>query len=364
MEFVPSNDGAGRPERAVKAQPRPAIAEVEFSRLKACCMAEKPEHGVANARSIDQAVAQHHVAAAFAMHRAGLGKAHHAGAKARRGRKCPGMKFRIAAGQPARIAIGGRWFVGQRREGVDFGAGAMPAGQHMRIDEAEGGVGGKRDALAGRSQRQRRVAENRGNGAATAIMPSRSRWRSARSARPAIRDARSACSAGLHQSEMTLGQDQPGIARYRAKDSDAAGRHGVGDEGAMPFAAHTVEHDPGDAHRLVMSGKPARHRRRGLRLPGDIEHQQHREAEARREVGGRTEAAKPCSTVTAKRTLRIGAPLPGAPSNSPMAPSMMTIAAPVAASPRMASSSGGGIAQLSRLRLAAPVAAAWKAGSI
>jgi hypothetical protein len=40
------------------------------------------------------------------------------------------------------------------------------------------------------------------------------------------------------------------------------------------------------------------------------------------------------------------------------------MSAPLAASAASASSIGGGIAQLSRLKLRAPVAAAWKAGSI
>ena len=55
---------------------------------------------------------------------------------------------------------------------------------------------------------------------------------------------------------------------------------------------------------------------------------------------------------------------PGTPSNRPIEPSATTISAASAASPAIWPSKGPGIAKLSRLALGAPVAAAWKAGSI
>ena len=47
-----------------------------------------------------------------------------------------------------------RRLVGERREAHDLGPGPPPAVEDVRIDEREGGVGGERDALAGRRQRR------------------------------------------------------------------------------------------------------------------------------------------------------------------------------------------------------------------
>ena len=92
--------------------------------------------------------------------------------------------------------------------------------------------------------------------------------------------------------------------------------------------------------------KPAQQSGGRLRLPGDVDHQQHRQAEPRGEV--------------CRRSAPAGAP--GMPSNRPMAPSMTRRSACAAPSRTSASSSEGGIAQLSRLKLGRPVAAAWKRG--
>ena len=64
----------------------------------------------------------------------------------------PGMKFRIAAGQPDHVAGPGR--APRRRageNGMNLGSRRAPAIEQMRIDEAEGCIAGERDALAGRS---------------------------------------------------------------------------------------------------------------------------------------------------------------------------------------------------------------------
>ena len=67
-----------------------------------------------------QFLAQHHVAAAFAVDRPGLGELPQAGTKARGGGQLGGVQFRIAARQPAGIATIRRRFVGERRERLDF----------------------------------------------------------------------------------------------------------------------------------------------------------------------------------------------------------------------------------------------------
>ncbi len=103
---------------------------------------------------IDQAGAQRHVAAALAMHRAGLRESAHALGKARRGGELAGMQFRIAAGQPGDVAGGIGRLVGQRREGDDLGARRAPAFQQMRIDKGERHVARQRDALARAGRRR------------------------------------------------------------------------------------------------------------------------------------------------------------------------------------------------------------------
>ena len=62
------------------------------------------------------------------------------------------MKLGIAAGQPAAVAVFGRRLVGERREGDDLRPGPPPAGENMRIDEGERGVGSERDPAARRRQ--------------------------------------------------------------------------------------------------------------------------------------------------------------------------------------------------------------------
>ena len=79
-------------------------------------MAEQSGHGVALAGGILEALAEHHVAAALAMHRAGLGEAPQPRRKSPRGRERIGVQLRIAAGQPAAIGTLGRRLVGERRE--------------------------------------------------------------------------------------------------------------------------------------------------------------------------------------------------------------------------------------------------------
>ena len=106
---------------------------------------------------IDEASPKHHVAAAFAMHGPRRGEAREPLLEALGIGERRGMQLRIAARQPAGIAIFPRRLVGKRREGHDLGANAPPAAQYMRIDEGEGGVARERDALARRRQGGDRV---------------------------------------------------------------------------------------------------------------------------------------------------------------------------------------------------------------
>ena len=144
--------------------------------------------------------------------------------------------------------------------------------------------------------------------------------------------------ARLHESEMALGEGERLVARDRAEDRNSQSHGRTGHESPMPLAADAVEHDAADPDLRIVHGETAHQRRRRLRLPRDIDHEQHRQAEAGGEVCGRS--APPWRRASM-------------PSNSPIAPSMTSISAPPAASPMSASSSAGFIAQLSRLRLGA-----------
>ena len=74
MELVAAQRAPGAPERAIMQEPRLAVAEMQPARGEARRMAEQPGHGVARAVGIDHGLAEHHVAAALAVHRARRGK--------------------------------------------------------------------------------------------------------------------------------------------------------------------------------------------------------------------------------------------------------------------------------------------------
>ena len=71
MEFMSTYHAAGSPECTVNAKPRFPIAEMELAHRKARRMAKEAHHGVAYPLRVLKALAEHHVAAAFAVHRAG-----------------------------------------------------------------------------------------------------------------------------------------------------------------------------------------------------------------------------------------------------------------------------------------------------
>ena len=93
--------------------------------------------------------------------------------------------------------------------------------------------------------------------------------------------------AGLHQAEMALGQRQRSIARDRAEHGNVEGGDRLRHQPHMPLAADAVQHHPADPHVTLVGGEAAHHGRRRLRLPGDVDDQQHRQAEPRGEIGRR-----------------------------------------------------------------------------
>ena len=129
MKLVAANERAAPAKRSVGEKPRDAIAEMKLSSGKARCVPEQTGHRVALPGSVLEALAEHHVAAAFAMDLTCFAnRALRAGSL--RGREYVRVQFRIAAGQPAAIGVFRRRLVGERRECHDLGAGAPPAIEH------------------------------------------------------------------------------------------------------------------------------------------------------------------------------------------------------------------------------------------
>jgi len=69
VEFMPAQARPRFSQRSVGEQPRLAIAEMQLAPGKAGGMAEQPRHAMSDAAGILEALAQHHVTAALAMHR-------------------------------------------------------------------------------------------------------------------------------------------------------------------------------------------------------------------------------------------------------------------------------------------------------
>ena len=74
VEFMSAYHAAGSPERTVSEKPRFPIAEMQLAHRKACGMSKEAYHRMACRLRVRQAFAEHHVAAALAVHRAGRSK--------------------------------------------------------------------------------------------------------------------------------------------------------------------------------------------------------------------------------------------------------------------------------------------------
>jgi hypothetical protein len=81
---------------------------------------------------------------------------------------------------------------------------------------------------------------------------------------------------------------QANAADARARERLDGFRHEV----TMTWASHPVQDHPGDFYARVEAGAALDDRRRGLRLPAGVEHEQDRPAERRRDIGGRTGPAR------------------------------------------------------------------------
>ena len=196
------------------------------------------------------------------------------------------MQFGIAARQPAGVAVGGRRLVGERREGDDLGPGAPPAADEMRIDERKGLVARERDPLA-RAASARSLATPRRNRSSPARARTRSQSTCA-STKSAIASRRAssasvspACTSPRWRSgSATL--SSRGIAPTTGIPSASIASV---DEPPMPLAADAVDDDAGDPQALIVGRAALDDGRRRLRLTRDVDDQEHRQAERRRDVG-------------------------------------------------------------------------------
>ena len=143
-----------------------------------------------------------------------------------------------------------------------------------------GGAIGRREPAAG----------SRG-GAARRRIASRSRWRSAMSARCASLCARSPCSFACTSPRCRSGRARSAVARDRAEDGNAERGDGVGHELQMPLAADAIEHDAADPHVRIVRGEAAHQGRRRLRLARNVDDEQHRQSKSRGKVCRRAAAA-------------------------------------------------------------------------
>ncbi len=109
---------------------------------------------------------------------------------------------------------------------------------------------------------------------------------------------------GLHQAEMPLRQADLGMTRQRAEHGDSCIVERMPHEIFMTRAGDTVEHDARKAHAGAIIAKACGDRRRSLRLARRIDHQNHRPAEHRRNVGGGAGAADAACGNTVEQTHR------------------------------------------------------------
>ena len=255
MKFMTANERAATAERSVGEKPRGAVAEMKLSSGKARRVPEQTGHRVALSGSVLEALAEHHVAAAFAVDRTCFGEPPQSRCKCQRGREHIRVQFRIAAGQPAAIGVFRRRLVGERRERQNFGTGVAPGIDDVRIDETEGAIAGERDALAWRWQR--------GGARAGPRLQVRGACRDGVEIEVAFRHAGKALNqrgeirmlAGLNEAEMPLGQRQRGLARDRSHYRNTQRGDRAGHQRPMPFACDAVEDHARDPHPRIVRGK-------------------------------------------------------------------------------------------------------------
>ena len=226
------------------------------------------------------------------MHGAGLGKGAQPVAELRGGGQPAGVEFRVATGEPAAIGTVVRRFIGERGEGQNLCPRRAPSGQKMRIDKSESVVLRQRDALPGRGDLRRsgRVLQRapRGGPQGGDIDMGRDEGR-----RLPQQIGQVFLLSGLHQPEVTLGHFDFHPARQRAEDFDPDSLHPRAHQRLMPGGGDAVQHHARQFHIGPHLAKAERRGRHRLRRPRYVEHQHHRPAHQRRDIGAGAIATGP-----------------------------------------------------------------------
>jgi len=92
--------------------------------------------------------------------------------------------------------------------------------------------------------------------------------------------------ARLHQAQMAFRHRDRRVAHDAAEHGDPSRAHGAGHAVAVALAGCLVNDHAGDLDRRVVGGEAARGGGGGLGLAGDVEHEDHGQAEPGGEVGG------------------------------------------------------------------------------
>src|SRR6516225_3324464 len=112
MKLMSAHDCTSLSYGAVGQKRSLAVAEMKLASCKARGMTEQAGHGMADAVGVLERLAENHVSSALAVHRAGRRKSCEPLAKALRGSQSAGVELRVAAGQPAGVAVRWRRLVG------------------------------------------------------------------------------------------------------------------------------------------------------------------------------------------------------------------------------------------------------------
>src|SRR5262249_53314991 len=121
-------------------EPRLTVAKMQFWVRRARRNIEQARHAMRAALLVRQALPQNHIAAAFPMDGPCPGEVLQACKKTLCGCKPFRMELRVAARQPAKVAVIWGRLIGKRREEVDFRARLSPAKKNMRIEKRKGFV--------------------------------------------------------------------------------------------------------------------------------------------------------------------------------------------------------------------------------
>ncbi len=195
------------------------------------------------------------------------------------------MQLGIAAGQPTAVGRRVRRLVRERREGQDRRPRRPPGHDQMRIDEGEGRVAGERDPHPRRrhGRGRRRIGHGTGSGG----RHHRVEVAMGGDHAPGLVEPRGEARGllGLDEAQMPLRQLDPGGARQRPEDGDAGLVEARAAERLVPGRGDAVQHHAGQPHPGAEAGEAARHRGGGLRLAGAVDHQHHRPAHQRGDVG-------------------------------------------------------------------------------